>query len=212
MTCVVGVVSNKKIYLGADSAGVAGYQMQIRSDRKVFRHQDFLFGFAGSFRMGQILKYNFKPPLHRLPVSTDQYLHTSFVDALRGAFIAGGFTQSSLGQEFADGLILFGYQGKLYCVEPDFQISESVDDYMAIGCGAQAALGSLFSTADATPEARVQLALEASERYSAGVRRPFYLLGDGATTPEEGVELQAAKSVTPIVGALQLLEASIQTP
>lgn len=183
--------------------------MTIRADRKVFRRDDFLFGFAGSFRMGQILRFNFKIPQQPLQYTTDKYLHTSFIDGLRGAFINGGFTQSSLGQEFADGMILFGYRGKLYCVEPDFQIAESVDNFMAIGCGSQPALGSLYSSQLTDPAERVRQALETSERYSSGVRRPFYLLSDPDITPDVGLELEASGKIAPIVSALKSLEAKL---
>lgn len=183
--------------------------MTIRADRKVFRRDDFLFGFAGSFRMGQVLKYSFKIPQQSLPVTTDKYLHTSFIDGLRGAFISAGFTQSSLGQEFADGMILFGYRNKLYCVEPDFQIAESVDNFMSIGCGSQSALGSLYSSRLTDPTERVRQALETSERYSSGVRRPFYLLSDPGITPGEGIELEASGQIAPIVNALKSLESKV---
>jgi ATP-dependent protease HslVU (ClpYQ) peptidase subunit len=64
MTCIVGVNHNGNIYIGGDSAGVAGLQLQIRSDEKVFLTGDFIMGFTTSFRMGQLLRYAFSPPEH----------------------------------------------------------------------------------------------------------------------------------------------------
>ena len=38
MTCIAGLVdSNGDIYIGGDSAGVAGYDLTIRADEKVFK-------------------------------------------------------------------------------------------------------------------------------------------------------------------------------
>jgi hypothetical protein len=36
MTCIVGLVEEGKIYLGAVSAGVGGWSLTLRKDRKVF--------------------------------------------------------------------------------------------------------------------------------------------------------------------------------
>ncbi|MEO3924086.1 hypothetical protein ABGB07_09550 [Micromonosporaceae bacterium B7E4] len=44
-----------------------------------------------------------------------------------------------------------------------------------MGCGSEIALGALFATArtSMSPKRRVTVALEAAERFSAGVRGPF---------------------------------------
>ncbi len=210
MSCVVGITDGEQVWLGADSAGVAGYQLRVRRDRKIFRRDGFLFGFAGSFRMGQLLKYNLELPARPSDTDIETYLHTDLIDAIRIAFFQGGFTQSAMGQELADGFFLMGYDGKLYCVQCDFQIEETDDSFMAIGCGSEAALGSLYTTQERDPEERIRLALEAAERFSAGVRRPFYLLDN--TTPEaDGIELAASGVVYPIQAALQTLILQVQT-
>jgi len=62
MTCIVGLVENGKVYIGGDSAGVAGLDITTRKDEKVFQKENMIFGFTSSFRMGQILRYSFKNP------------------------------------------------------------------------------------------------------------------------------------------------------
>ena len=67
MTCIVGIVdqSNNKTYMAADSIGVRGNDKSIQNNPKVFyNYHDpkFLIGFTSSFRMGQILQYEFIPP------------------------------------------------------------------------------------------------------------------------------------------------------
>lgn len=52
MTCVVALKHDGRVYMGADSAGVGGYSLQIRNDPKIYRVKDLLFGFTTSFRMG----------------------------------------------------------------------------------------------------------------------------------------------------------------
>ena len=59
MTCIVGLVDNGKIYMGGDSAGVSNLDIRIRADQKVFKTGEFIMGFTSSFRMGDLLKYDF---------------------------------------------------------------------------------------------------------------------------------------------------------
>lgn len=60
MTCIVGLVENNKVYIGGDSAGVAGLSLMKRADEKVFKKDEFIFGFTSSFRMGQLIGGNFQ--------------------------------------------------------------------------------------------------------------------------------------------------------
>ena len=36
MTCIVGLLENEKIYMGADSAGIGGFNIRKRRNKKVF--------------------------------------------------------------------------------------------------------------------------------------------------------------------------------
>ena len=35
MTCIVGIVENDHVYIAGDSAGVAGYHLDLRADSKL---------------------------------------------------------------------------------------------------------------------------------------------------------------------------------
>ena len=59
MTIIVGLVTKAGVLMGADSAGVCGYELTIRKDKKIYQVDDFLFGYTTSFRMGQLLGYSF---------------------------------------------------------------------------------------------------------------------------------------------------------
>jgi len=172
MTCIVGLVDNKRVYIGGDSAGVGGYDLLVRADAKVFRNGAFLFGFTSSFRMGQLLRYAFTPPKHDPDLSDYAYLVTTFVDALRQCLQHGGYASKSNEQESA-GTFLLGYRGHLYRIEDDYQVGEAADNYNACGCGYSMALGAMFANEGKPPEKRVREALHAAERFSAGVRGPF---------------------------------------
>jgi ATP-dependent protease HslVU (ClpYQ) peptidase subunit len=175
MTCIVGLVDKGKVYIGGDSAGVGDYNLTVRADEKVFINEDFIMGFTSSFRMGQLLRYKFKKPYHFPNVSDDEYMVTTFVDAVRDCLKQGGYARNNSGEE-SGGTFLVGYNGNLYAIYDDYQVAKFKDGFAAVGSGSQIALGSLYSTDGKEPEERIRLALEASERFNAAVRSPFVIL------------------------------------
>jgi hypothetical protein len=110
MTCIVGLAHGGKVYLGADSAGLAGDELTPRRDPKVFRVGEFVFGYTTSFRMGQVLRYGFTPPTQPEGMIAHEYLCTHVVDALRQAFQRAGCATVNSGVETC-GNFLIGYRG-----------------------------------------------------------------------------------------------------
>lgn len=176
MTCIVGIKTERgAVVIGGDSAGVGGMSLSVRSDKKVFKNGKFVFGFTSSFRMGQILQYSFKPPERRHGDDIMKFMVIDFIDALREAFKAGGIAKTDSGVESC-GSFLVGYAGRLFTIDSDYQIGEAAIGYDAVGCGADVALGSMYSTESLAPQDRVLSALRAAERHSAGVRGPFNIV------------------------------------
>lgn len=174
MTCIVGFVEGHTVYMGGDSAGVGGYDLTVRADQKVFRNGPMLFGFTTSFRMGQLLRYALRVPDHDPRVSVEHYMVTAFIDAVRGCLKDKGWSRKVNDQE-QGGSFLVGYQGRLFVVDDDYQVGYPVDGYDAVGCGAQIAKGALFATSHLSGRERIEVALRAAERCSAGVRGPFHI-------------------------------------
>lgn len=142
MTCIVGIQHRRRVVIAGDSAGVAGYSVTVRADEKVFERDGYLFGFCGSFRMGNILRYTAElPPPPPRGADLDAFLVREFVPAIRTAF-------------------------------------KAVDNYMAVGCGDDLALGVLHATRRGgwEPEDRARLALEAAAYHSGGVCGPFFMV------------------------------------
>jgi hypothetical protein len=111
MTCIVGIAENGRVYLGGDSAGVAGWDLTVRGDPKVFQNGECVFGFTSSFRMGQLLRFSFMPPAQ--PLGSDNYAHmcTTFVNEVRECLKRGGFA-SKKDEAEAGGNFLVGYRGQ----------------------------------------------------------------------------------------------------
>jgi len=174
MTAIVGFTDGNTVSIGGDSAGVAGLDLTVRSDSKVFKNGEFIFGFTTSFRMGQLIRYRFKPPAIRENQDLMEYMTTDFVDDLRACLKNGGFAEKDKEQE-RGGTFLVGLRGRLFQIASDYQVGESLDGYDACGCGESFLLGAMFATKNSnmSTEARLLLALAAAERHSAGVRAPF---------------------------------------
>jgi len=170
MTCIVGLIDNGDVYIGGDSAGVAGLSLSIRADEKVFSNGPFIMGFTSSFRMGQLLRYKFDPPAQTVSQSDMEYMVTSFIDSARHCFSSNGFGDKDA---TVGGSFLVGYKGKLYSIERDYQVGIPTADFDAVGCGSDLALGAMHATEGLKPMDRINLALEAASRFSAGVSPPF---------------------------------------
>lgn len=70
-----------------------------------------------------------------------------------------------------------GFRKRLFHVQGDFQVGESVIDFDAAGGGRELALGSLWTTQTfgLSPEKRLRLAIEAAEQFNNGVAGPVVL-------------------------------------
>lgn len=172
MTCIVGLVEGSTVWMGGDSAGVAGLDISLRADSKVFRNGDFLIGFTSSFRMGQLLRFRLRPPARRPDQDLFHYMVCDFVESVRVCLKEGGFAHRSNDVE-TGGFFLVATEGRLFSIQDDYQVSEFSRGFHAIGCGAHYALGSLYTTRDLPAEQRVRRALETAEHFSGGVRAPF---------------------------------------
>lgn len=179
MTCIVGLIDKGKIYMGADSAGVSSYSLRARSDPKIFIKDDFIMGITTSFRMGQLLRYNLQVSPRPESLDVFEYMVTTFIEAVRKCLKDGGFAEKKDEKEKA-GAFLVGYAGRLFCIESDYQVAETLLSYAAIGSAEDIALRVLFANGHLKPEERILQALEAAEQFNAGVRRPFVIkqLGD----------------------------------
>jgi ATP-dependent protease HslVU (ClpYQ) peptidase subunit len=175
MTCIVGLVHKGTVYIGGDSAGVAGLSISIRNDEKVFHNGPFVMGFTTSFRMGQLLRYKFDPPAQTVQQGDMEYMVTTFIDAARACFKENGFGDK---EATVGGTFLVGYRSKLYTINNDFQVGIPADTYDAVGSGSDLALGAMYASdkTKMTPDKRIVQALGAASYFNAGVAPPFYII------------------------------------
>lgn len=167
MSCVIGLLNNGTLYLGSDGIATTddGEKRPIICE-KIFRNGDYLIGYTGSVRHGQVLgSHYFEPP-------EDIF---DFPEAIREKFIDVGAIQTTdTGQQIHNSNILIGYKGRLYEILIDFQINEVMGSYTAIGSGAPYAMGSLFASKKwKSPTKRIINALDAASEYDRSCGAPY---------------------------------------
>jgi len=177
MTCIVGLVENNKVWIGGDSAGVGGLDIETRVQPKVFVNDKFIMGYTTSFRMGQLLEHSLTPPKYYTEYNLMKYMVTDFIDAIRKCLKEGGFAKKENEVE-SGGCFLVGFKDKLFTIEGDYQVAEVTRAYASVGCGEDYAKGSMYESIslDRTPEEKIISALECAQEHSAGVREPFTIL------------------------------------
>lgn len=185
MTCIVGLLTDNDILFGADSESSSSYIRFTVQNPKVFiksfsaNQCEFVIGVSGSVRVGQILQFDFNPPLQSENEPDLQYLVQTVIPHVRTILREGGINSIINEVEtLPDSTILIGYRGNqkmgLYTIYRDFQVAAYTDEYAAIGRGDELALGSLFTTQDNDNyKERLELALSAAAKFSVGVSMPF---------------------------------------
>lgn len=182
MTCIVAVEHEGAVYLGGDSAAVDTDSLLVCSlaDEKVFmtESEDMVMGFAGSFRIGQLMRYALQMPIQKVGQDDMAFMVVDFIDAVRTSMSSRGSLKKEDEVEEHDTHIVVGFNGKLYVIEEDFHIERPILGYTSIGTGAQIALGALHATQDSgkSPEDRINCALTAAAKFNAGVRKPFHVV------------------------------------
>ena len=181
MSCVVSYINpDGSIVMGSDSVGADDYNKEVfeRVDEKVFVKGDMIFGFVGSFRVGQLVRYKFKIPKRLNSCKSDhEYMCTTFVDELKKCLVDNHSVRTVDG-EASCGEMLVGYNGAVYCIDGDYHVGIYATDYMSIGIGSAHALGALHTLTynkQLSTETRVKRALEASILFNAYVMEPIVI-------------------------------------
>lgn len=179
MTCIVAIAQNGTVYMGSDHAASDDKTGWILSRRepKVFKVGQYGVAFTDSFRMGQILQYNWTPPKYT-PTKTnsglDKFMRTKFIDSVKQAFKDNGYGTIGGSEEDSGGIFIIGVEGRIFTIDEDFHVGENIVNYMAEGSGAFFALGALHATKNQkNPKMRLKAALEASAEFSMSVSPPF---------------------------------------
>jgi len=179
MTCIVGIEHKGNVFIGGDSAGTnARMDLFTRADEKVFSNGSMIFGFCGSYRMGQLLQYSFNPPAQSVAEDDFAYLCGPWMSSLIECLKSNGCATVKDNEIAVGGDFLLGFNGVIYQIHEDFQVARRVEPYNACGCASDYAMGAMSLLIDEEgipPEEKIIMVLEIAEKFSAGVRGPFVI-------------------------------------
>lgn len=173
MTCIVGYIDkiSGNIIFGGDSAGVQESSVRKLENEKVFTKGDMIFGYVGSYRIGQLVQYSLIIPQNK-EANPVEYLINKFIPELQKCIEKGKCLDDSWE-------LMLGYKQKLYHIFDNFQIGIIRENFNACGCGEKYAIGALRSLEDSkrlTAEDKVAKVLKIAEEFSSGVKSPFIIL------------------------------------
>lgn len=156
MTCIAGIMKDGKVYLAGERGASEGNYIVPIDKPKIWKSGPYIFGYAGTFD-SQIIQYNFNPPAPE--GNLDKFMHTKFLKSLKSFY-----NEWDMGGKDSEVSIIIGIKGRLYEHDADTLTLISYDrDYLAIGSGADYALGSLHATRNhKDPKRRLALALDAA--------------------------------------------------
>ena len=165
MTLVLALESEGSVHLATDSfLGNAG-EKDLIDQPKWFTLHGVTFGYAGDLSVIQLVRYGLKFRSRRSRESIDQYL-SRYALAIRTRLLETDIKDHAS--------FIAAIEDRVYTIQEDWSVIRSYHRYAAIGIGAPYALGSLASTPGLPPKDRLDLALHAASRHSAGVSPPFY--------------------------------------
>lgn len=187
MTIIVGVVNeypNRHVVIGGDASGSSGTTIQAFEPPKVFRNGPYLMGSAHSLRVRDLLQYVFRPPDPPADGDLRCFLVTEFVDAMRQCLKDAGHLDGDEAPEEFEGSMLLGVHKRLFFIGPDFQVSEPLGGYAAIGGGSDMALPLLAYLARRSANyqglvvsgADIRVVLECVSQHYTHAREPMTIL------------------------------------
>ena len=175
MTCIVGLVSGGKVYIGADSLASNGFDKEVRKEPKVFENGEYLIGCSGSIRMMNILKWRFNPPTLKDGDDIHKFMCLDFVSEMKDCLLDSGCSEKEgLWDIGTNSEILVAIKGRLFKIQYDFQVAEY--KYTACGSGEYHALGCMYYVDKTKPKKAIKKALSAAENFVVSVQRPFVIM------------------------------------
>ena len=169
MTCIVGIAYDNNVYIGGERGASDDHVILPMSAPKVHQRGDWVYGYAGTIGIGQLLDIT---PLPVIGKDDDVFfiLRTTVVEELKDIIDKYSEPQSE-----RDTSWLIGARGRLFEVNHTDWSAVEVH-HTAIGSGGTYALGSLYTSIDNEPIERVALAIGSAIAYSPTCQGPIDIL------------------------------------
>ena len=178
MTCIVAITKDNKVYMGGDSGGSdedSGLILNFKAP-KVFKRNEYIIGYAGSYRFGKLLEHSFVLPTVPSNVKTSEQLD-AFMNSVFITSIRKQSKELELDKEELEFDVLVGIRGHLFEIGNDWYALEPTISFLTAGSGTKYALGSHYTTQTwKDPVQRINMALNAAAEYSMDVSGPFNII------------------------------------
>ena len=138
MTAISGIIDkkNKKTYLASDQMGSNGFTGQNYKTPKLFKKNTISVAFCGSYRLGQILRHNFKPRNFQEKESVDDYVFDYLDTEFRKTLKEREYLKETDGtQSVEKAEVIFAIKDRLFLLQGDLSILEAESIYITSGSG-----------------------------------------------------------------------------
>jgi len=179
MTCIVGLIKGRTVWLGADSASTdTQFHKTIIKDPKVFVRGRIGLGVCGYPKVMDALSSGIDMP--EQSCNDDRaFLVNELVPTIRDGLVRldAAFRDEKTSEIVFNGEALLAYNGKLYKLQSNFQLIQARAGFDTTGSGGDLAMGSMASTAHVrNPKKRILMALEAASANNAGCAPPYVIV------------------------------------
>ena len=179
MTCIIGIVKEGNVWMGADRMISLGNTKSISQEPKIVKKGDILMGFSGSLRGSNALKYQFKPPIIPEACSSMEYMVAKFVPQIRQLLKDEGISKIDSNEETSDNsfLVALKRDNSLFSVGSSYAVAQAAKT-AGVGVGWKIAMGALHALEGQgkTPEEMITAALQAAVDLCAFVSPPFDIM------------------------------------
>ena len=205
MSVVVAIKENGKVYIGADSQVTkGGTRTTLKNPNnykvwKVIGADNCLMAQVGMFRDSNVIRlmdnlvtdYN----IYRNHIDYE-FVVKKIVPDIIEELARYGMIKNPKEVDMLDSSFIFAFRDQLYVIGMDKSVIE-VDDYCAIGSGADQAIGSLLSTEGGKPKERIVKAIKSSAASDIYVDYPIILVDTENTEFEIVTEKDEGKYIKP---------------
>jgi 20S proteasome alpha/beta subunit len=183
MSLVVAIKDKDRIVLGADKQASTG-GIKDHTNTKIWELEELpgaIIGAVGSARASQIVQYSQVIDKNMI----GQEIDTEFIVRVLAPTIANGLKANGIVVDSEDAkcdmmpnAFIFAYNDKAWTIWHDLSVSE-INEYFAIGSGADVARGALYATKDKNPFDRIVTSIEAAAESTLYVDNGIDLLATG---------------------------------
>jgi 20S proteasome alpha/beta subunit len=177
VTVIIGAVTaSGDVVMGADR-GVSGENFieSLKQPKMLSVADGVILGISGCALTHNILR-RISFPSCKGNINIDDYVYGDLSETLRSALENHNVVTVDQGERTIGSTILIGVKGRLFRMQPDLSVYESLDNRAIVGWGAPYALGALHGVSDMDLIALDVLgALRATAYYCPFVQLPFDL-------------------------------------